>query len=281
MLVLWRMAQSQFSDRQNPNRVMKKIIIGIVVTLVVLVVIALVVVFFSLNSIVKKGVETVGPQMTKVEVRLGAADLSPFSGSGSLSQLFVGNPDGYKTPFAIQMGSIKVGVKIGSVFSDTVVVDEINIQDPEITLEGTLDGNNLSTILNNLKGSGSAQEKQTNAPAASDGKPSKKFIVKDIVLSGAKLHVNVSGFGKSLAKDLSIPDVHLQNVGNGEGGATPAELTIQILQPVLNEAIVVAADELKKQGVQQLQNELNKQLQKQGNTDLNKAAQGALTNLFK
>ena len=48
------------------------------------------------------------------------------------------------------MGSIKVGVKIGSVFSDTVVVDEINIQDPEITLEGTLDGNNLGVFASAL-----------------------------------------------------------------------------------------------------------------------------------
>jgi uncharacterized protein involved in outer membrane biogenesis len=259
---------------------MKKIIIGIVVTLLVLVVIVLTVVYFSLNSIVKKGVETVGPQMTKVEVRLGAADISPFSGSGSLSQLFVGNPDGYKTPFAIQMGSIKVGVKIGSVFSDTVVVDEINIQDPEITLEGTLDGNNLGKILDNLKGSDSAPEKQAGAPAASGG-TAKKFIIKDLVLSGAKVHVNVSGFGKSVAQTVAIPDLHLQNIGNGEGGVTPAQLSWQILQPVLNEALIVAADELKKQGVQQLQKELNKELQKQGNTQLNKAAQGALTNLFK
>jgi uncharacterized protein involved in outer membrane biogenesis len=255
---------------------MKKIIIGIVVTLAVLVVIVLTVVYFSLNSIVKKGVETVGPQMTKVEVRLGAADLSPFSGSGSLSQLFVGNPDGYKTPFAIQMGSIKVGVKLGSVFSDTVVVDEINIQDPEITLEGTLDGNNLGKILDNLKDSDSTQEKQPAAPAAPGG-TTKKFIIKDLVLSGAKVHVNVSGFGKSVAQTVAIPDLHLQNIGNGGGGVTPAQLSWQILQPVLNEALIVAADELEKQGVRELQ----KELKKQGNTQLNQAAQGALTNLFK
>jgi uncharacterized protein involved in outer membrane biogenesis len=255
---------------------MKKIILGILVALVLLVVVAVTAVFLSLNSIVKKGVETAGPEMTKVALRLGSANISPLSGSGSLNQLFVGNPDGYKTPFAMQMGSIKVGVKLGSVFSDTVVVDEIDIQDPEITLEGTLDGNNLNTILNNVKGSDTSRPQPTNAPAASGG-TSKKFIVKDLVLSGAKVHINVSGFGKSVARTVSIPDIHLQNIGNGEGGATPAELTWQVLQPVLNEAVAVAAKELEKQGVQQLE----KQLQKQGNSDLNRAAQGVLTNLFK
>ena len=109
--------------------------------------------------------------------------------------------------------------------------------------------------------------------------------MKDLVLNGAKVHINVSasvgGLSKSVDETLTIPDLHLQNIGNGDGGATPAQLAMQILQPVLNEAIVVATDELKKQGAQQLQNELNKQLQKQNNPELNKATQGVLTNLFK
>src|SRR3954463_16668372 len=143
---------------------MKKIVIRVGMVLALLVVVVLVVVFFSLNSIVKKGVETVGPQLTKVEVRLGAANLSPFSGSGQLTKLFVGNPEGYKTPSAIQLGDIKIGVKVGSVLSDTIIVDEINIQAPEITLEGTLSGNNLSKILDNLTAA-SANEPKTKADA--------------------------------------------------------------------------------------------------------------------
>src|ERR1700677_1674249 len=107
---------------------MKKIIVRIVAVLILLVVVALVVVFFSLNSIVKKAVETVGPKLTGVEGRLGSAAISPSSGSGKLSKFFVGNPQGFKTPFATQMESVKVAVQIGSVMSDTIVVNEVNIQ---------------------------------------------------------------------------------------------------------------------------------------------------------
>src|SRR2546422_1862994 len=91
---------------------MKKLIIRIAIAVVGLVVLALVVVFFSLNSIVKKGVETVGPRLTKVDVRLGSAKLSPLSGNGQLTELFVGNPEGYKTPSAIKVGDVKVGVQV-------------------------------------------------------------------------------------------------------------------------------------------------------------------------
>ena len=47
---------------------MKKIILGIIIGLVVIFVGGIVIFFFSLNSLVKKGVETVGPKVTKVDV---------------------------------------------------------------------------------------------------------------------------------------------------------------------------------------------------------------------
>src|SRR5204863_1175523 len=114
---------------------MKKLILRIALGVVILVIVALVVVFFSLNSIVKRGVETVGPKLTQVDMRLKAAELSPLSGNGRLTGLFVGNPQGYQTPSAIQVGDIKVGLQISSVMSDTLVVDQVNIQAPELTFE--------------------------------------------------------------------------------------------------------------------------------------------------
>src|SRR5579883_3150169 len=105
---------------------MKKILARIAIAVVVLILAALLVVFFSLNSIVKKGVETVGPMITKTEVKLGSADISPFSGGGRLTKLFVGNPEGFKAPSAMEFGDIKVGVQVSSLTSAVIVVNEVN-----------------------------------------------------------------------------------------------------------------------------------------------------------
>ncbi len=213
---------------------MKKIIIRIGIVVVVLVLLAAAVVFFSLNSIVKKAVESLGPQMTKVEVRLGSAEISPFSGSGKLSKLFVGNPEGYKTPSAMEMGSIKVGVKVSSIMSDTIVVNEINIQAPDITLEGNLTGaSNLKKILDNLDSSSAADEKQKNAAPAAK-KKEKKFIVKDLVIYGGKvnLSLDMSVLGSKSAT-VPLPPIHLQNIGEQSNGVTASELARQIMQPLL------------------------------------------------
>src|SRR5208282_1621971 len=98
-----------------------------------------------------------------------------------------------------------------------------------ITLEGTLTGNNLSKILDNLNGSSATQEQQKNAPPPPGEKKQKKFIVKDLTLTGARVHLNLSAFGKSLGPTLPIPDLHLQNIGTGDGGVSAAELSRQIL----------------------------------------------------
>ncbi len=244
---------------------MKKILVRTIIAAVVLVVIALVAVFFSLNAIIKKGVEAAGPPMTKTDVRLGSADLSPFSGSGKLSGLFVGNPTEYtNTGFAIQLGSVAIAVKIGSVFSDTVEVESIDIEQPEICLEGSLNGNNLSKILDNLNAASASQEQQKNSPPPPGEKKAKKFIVKDLVLNGARVRVDVNALNKSLDTTVSIPNIHLQNIGNGQGGVSAAELCRQLLNPVVAAAVKSAGDELAKQGT----------------SELKKSAQGALDNLL-
>jgi hypothetical protein len=221
---------------------MKKIIIRVCAVVIALVIVALLAVFFSLNGIVKRGVEKIGPQLTKVEVRLGSADISPFSGSGKLSKLFVGNPEGFTTPFAVQMDSIKVGVQIGSVMSDTIVINEVNIQSPEITFDGGLSGNNLNKILDNLNAAGgSSSGPQSNVVQTPSGpKKEKKFIVKDFVLQNAKLHLNVSALGRSLSATVPISDIHLQNLGVAEGGLTPAQLSKQLSQPIYDDAYKAA-----------------------------------------
>lgn len=234
---------------------MKKILFRVFIGIVALLVIAVVVVFFSLNSIVKKGVETVGPEITKVKVTLGSAEISPLSGSGKLSQLFVGNPEGYKTPSAMEFGSIKVGVKIGSLLSDTIIVNEVNVQSPEITLEGTLSGNNLKQIMDNLDSSSSSEESKAKpaAPAEKEKKPGKKMVIKDLVIENGKINLSVSSFMGGKSMTIPLPSLHLQNIGEQSNGVTAAQAMKQIMEPLLA-SVLKSAEQAITSGVKDLQN---------------------------
>jgi hypothetical protein len=223
---------------------MKKIIVRIVTVIVVLIVLGLVVVFFSLNSIVKKGVDTIGPKLTQTDVTLGAAEISPFSGGGRLTKLFVGNPKDYKSASAFQLGDIKVSVVLGSVMSDTIVVNELNIQSAEVTLEGTLSKNNLTEIMNNIDSANSNPEASSTT---SPNKPAKKFIVKDLVVDGTKanLVLNLPVIG-SKTLSITVPPIHLQNIGQAEGGVTAAQLVQAIMKPLLADITKSAMEEVTK-----------------------------------
>jgi len=217
---------------------MKKWIIRMTIAAVVLLVAGLALTFIFLNSIVKKGVETIGPQLTQVEVRLNRANISPFSGDGQLDGLVVGNPPGYKTPSAIQVGEVKVKVEIGSLLSDVIVLDFVNIQSPEITLEGGLKQNNLTKILENLDAAtGEAEKKTTEKPAPAG----KKIKVKDLVISGAKARVNMTLTGGKTVT-VSVPDIHLTNIGADENGVSPAELSQRIIKAMLEGVVKSAGD---------------------------------------
>ncbi len=207
---------------------MKKLV-KIVLGLLVLLIIALVVVFFSLDRIVKKGVETVGPSVAKVDVKLKSAKLSPFSGSGELQGFLVGNPPGFKTPAAIEVGSIAMKVDPGSVMSDKIVVRSINVKAPEITFEGGVGGNNLSKILDNIQGT------EEKAPATKEEHKgtTKKLQVDDFIISGGKIHVSTAMLGGKAAT-VPLPEIHLTNLGQGPEGITPAELTKRVLKEILD-----------------------------------------------
>ncbi len=218
---------------------MKKWVVRIVVVVAVLVIVALGLVFFNLNSIVKKGVETVGPQLTKVDVKLGSAKLSPFNGNGELSKLFVGNPENYKAPSAIEVGNVKVAVKLRSVLSNTIVVDEVNIQAPVITFEGGLGGNNLMTILKNLEGAPDDVKPTPKGKPASEG--GKKFFVKDVVINGGIIHINITGLGAK-ALTVPLPPIHLTDIGSENNGVTAAQLCKEILKPLIASAVKAGAE---------------------------------------
>jgi len=90
-----------------------------------------------LDGIVKKGVETAGPQIAKVSVELDEVHLSLLTGSAKIKGLVVGNPEGYKTPQAISVGLVAIGVNPLSVLSDKIVVRSVRVEAPEISFEGS------------------------------------------------------------------------------------------------------------------------------------------------
>jgi len=261
---------------------MKKIIISVAVVGVVVVIGLVIVLTLSLGSIVKKGVETVGPQITKTEMTLDGASVSVFSGSGALKGFTLGNPEGYQTPAAIKFGEASVGVRPSSVLSDKIHVTHVRVIEPQITFEGTLGtANNLSKILENVEastGSGSTAPGDKPKTEPADSGASKKLQVDDFLITGAKVSVSMTMLGgKSLS--VTIPDIHFTDLGTGPEGITAGELTKKVLSQITKEtlkAVENAVADLGKQATEVIKGAAGEEASKA----LDKATKG-IGDLFK
>jgi hypothetical protein len=189
-----------------------------------LIVLLLVVLAFSLGAIIRKGVETVGPEATGVPVRLAGCTLNPLSGTLSISGFALGNPPGFSGGDAFTLAKASVAVQTGSLLSNVVVVKSVLVDGAEVTWEG-LGGDNFRKIAANAQafadrmgaGKGGAKEQ----PAKQ-----KKVIIDDFLLRGTKLHLVLGG--KSMGT-IPLPEIHLTGIGRDSGGAGVGEVVTKVL----------------------------------------------------
>ena len=234
---------------------MKKFILRLVIALVVIVIIAAVAMALSLNWVIKKGVQTVGGKVTKVDVKLNSVNLSLLSGAGEFKGLIVGNPPGFGSPWAINVGTLSLAIEPRSLLSAKIIVRSVSVQAPELTFETDLRANNLSKLLANIQGAPGGRQQASTQPSAAaqpqESKPAKKFQVDDFLIKDAKVHVSVTAFGGRSAT-VTLPEIHLQDLGKGPDGITAAELTQRILEIIEKDAAQASSGTISNLGNQAL-----------------------------
>lgn len=212
---------------------LKKVLI-VVAVLAVLAAVGLFLLGSNLGRVVKAGIEKFGPEFTQSPVTVAKVDLSPRSGSGSLTEFVVGNPAGYTSPHALRIGHAHFDVDASSLLKDKVIIEQFVLDQPEITLEGGLTDNNLKKLQANLDRF-TAGEK--DKPATETG-ATKKLQVNRFRVAGAKVNaqLNLPAVG---AKNLSLtlPDIEFSNLGTGPEGITPAELSDKLINEVVKAVI--------------------------------------------
>ena len=217
---------------------MKKVLIagGVLILIVVAAVILLV---GNIDTIIKKGVETVGPKILQAPVTLKDVDISVSSGSGELTGLTIGNPAGYKTEYAFQLGGIAVELDVKSVTSDKVHIRSVLINSPQIIYEGALGKkNNLSQLQANVEsftGAGGVSDEKPDDSGSVDAGGSKKVQIDYIKIADGSIGVSMDLLqGKALT--VPLPTIELRDIGKDKE-ATMSDAVKQILAAVNNAAL--------------------------------------------
>ncbi len=215
---------------------MKKLLVigGIVAALAV---VGAVATAFFLGNIVTAGVNNFAPKLTGTKVVLGGASISPLSGTGTLSNLVVGNPAGWSDNHLCALGKIHLDLAPFSILGDHVVINEIVIDAPEFNYETKLVASNVNDLLKNIEKSlGAGAKDPSAAPTTKDGKPI-KFAVKKFTLTNGKVRLGLAGTGLS----LPMPDITLTDLGTKEGGITPDQLVFAVMRSVTASIVTATA----------------------------------------
>ena len=204
-------------------------IIGIII---VVLIIALFAIILNLGKIVKTGINTVVPQVTKCEAHVDDVNFNVFGGKFEIKNLVIKNPEGYKTDHAFALGHIFVNVNMGSLMSDVIEIDQVLIDAPEITYEVGLGNSNLNTILENVNSSlpSSDEEKKEEKEEKKEG--GKKVVINLVKVTNGKIGVSAKIAG-GMEAPIVLPDIEIKDLGKKEGGISMVQAAAITLKTTL------------------------------------------------
>ncbi len=217
----------------------KKKIWKILVGLLLFIVIAVVVILMYLGSIIAEATRTFGTAATGTKVALKSVSVSLLAGDLAVKELSIDNPPGYKTQQAFSFDLVSVDLDVNSLFTDTIIVNKIEIANVKIDFEPTLKGgSNLTDIKNNImkfaKGDkvDIPKEPEPEAETESDQKKAKKVIIKSFIIDRGEISVSSSILQTSVA--LPLARMELNNIGKeSDMPKVVAKIFNEIIESVL------------------------------------------------
>jgi hypothetical protein len=222
---------------------MKKILLSLIGIILILVVAGVIYVLTNLDSIVEAAIEKYGSQATGTAVQVDKVRIKLRDGDGAIFGLTVGNTKEFELPNAISLGEAGLGFDLKSLKEEPYVINHITVRSPQVFFEMNDEKKtNLNELKKNLAASASGDKSST--PSAGD-KPSPaqpRLIIKRITFEDGRIEAKVTPLNKDY--DLKLPSLKMTNLG-GKNGATPAELSREILQRLID----TARDEIKKKGI--------------------------------
>jgi len=193
----------------------------------------------SLDQLLKEAIVGYGSAMTKAKISVDRVEVAPASGKGTISRLVIGNPPGFKTPYALKVERIDVDIDMASVTKDVIIIRMVAIEGPDVIYENGESMTNFDAIQNNIaKYLGPAKRNSANQDT--------RLIVEELTIYNAKAQASAPFMaGKTVS--VPLPDISLKNIGKSKGGVTPGELGQEIAGALKAKLSVTANfDRLKK-----------------------------------
>ena len=154
------------------------------------------------DPLIRLSTGVVGSYLTGTKVRLGVADTSLFKGYVRIGEFTVDNPEGYNAKKkAIQLGEVYVKIRIGSLFTKKIEVEEVNVKGLKVYCESSLTGLNLLDILNHVK----EKTKSDKKPKKKSKKSDQQVVIRHLKVEDSAVDGNI--FAVAISLDMEKTDI--------------------------------------------------------------------------
>lgn len=192
---------------------------------ILLIVVLAVGAFFTVNYWVGSVIEYAGKQVLQTEVNVGNIFVSPLNGQGQITGLSIQNPAGYPQDTAFKLGSLLVNANPLSFFEDTLVVERIVLDAPELVVYRQGRSSNFQVLAANASQSSGRSKASAPAEAAATAKRGGKSVfIREMRIQNVTAKVYLHDAIKPVA--INVDGITLNNLGGA--GASTADVIKEI-----------------------------------------------------
>lgn len=191
----------------------------------------------TIESSLRRTLEHSASTRAQVPVSIDAVTLSLFPGQLTLHRIVVGNPPGYRIPTALTVRALAVQFDWFSLIVEPLIIRELRIDAPSITLEGSPSENNLTALRASLRGSPLNAESVSHTAGGGTVAAGQVAIHRVVMQEAtATLRLHTDSFDTQ-ADGIRLKPLLLDPFGDPPQTLTRATVAPQVVETILREVM--------------------------------------------
>ena len=166
---------------------------------------------------------SVVPGITGTDFNVQKIRINPYTGSLRVEKLRLANPKGYDAEDAVALDLLSVKIAPMSLVKDTIVVNDVTLENPYVSYLDKDSTNNFDQIIANVTAGQTAKEEE-KAEEVKEEVEGKKVIVEHLSISGTRVRYGLI--------TLPIPNIVLNGIGASQGGVTVESVGLEIWEKI-------------------------------------------------
>lgn len=198
------------------------------------IVIGVVAIHLYFGAIVKNGVEFFTAKYLGLQTTIGDVDISFLSGTATIEDLAIKNPQGFSKNNAFYLKEFKIKLDLSTISKNIIRIDHILVRNPVVGFEKSRGISNLAAIHERVERFSGGQKRRT---ASSSSSSKKKVVIKHFKMWDGEVMANLHG----VKLDVPIPNIEMYDIGaeNGQNGMDAAKAAKLILSQIMKKVMAI------------------------------------------